>query len=248
MKVRDSCSEDSDRSSIPSRPAASKSAQPPVATASDILGLKRKQTTGRQAVSLELEVDQYLSNPNSGTSILEFWQVVLIRSIYIHMYDFTNLWPLMQEHQHQYPRIFRLAMDIIPIQASSVPCERVFSSGKETMTPQRSRISAQLMEALQILKFSIRKKSKDSKDSESSLKFSDMTWKEELMEFERLARSAPPGDAEAYGRNLEEEKEESDDVSEMDEEEINSEVLGEQMITPELNEDDGADEDEEMYL
>ena len=76
MKVRDSCSKDSDRSSIPSRPAASKSAQPPVATASDILGLKRKQTTGRQAVSLELEVDQYLSNPNSGTSILDFWQVV----------------------------------------------------------------------------------------------------------------------------------------------------------------------------
>ena len=104
----------------------------------------------------------------------------------------------MQEHQHQYPRIFRLAMDIIPIQASSVPCERVFSSGKQTMTPRRSRISALLMEALQILKFAIRKGAKDS-----SLKFTDMTWKEELMEFERLARSAPPGDAEAYGRSLE---------------------------------------------
>ena len=46
-------------------------------------------------------------------------------------------------------------MDIIPIQASSVPCEWVFSSGKATMAPQRSCISAQLMAALQILKFSI---------------------------------------------------------------------------------------------
>ena len=100
----------------------------------------------------------------------------------------------MQEHQNQYPRIFRLAMDIIPIQASSVACERVFSSGKQTMTPRRSRISAKLMEALQILKFSIRKGTKDE-----TLKFTDMTWKEELKEFERLARSAPPGDAEAYG-------------------------------------------------
>ena len=148
----------------------------------------------------------------------------------------------MQEHQHQYPRIFRLAMDIIPIQASSVACERVFSSGKQTMTPRRGRISAQLMEALQILKFAIQK--------EAPLKFSDMTWKEELKEFERLARSAPPGDAEAYGRNLEEDKGDSDGISELDEEEINLEVLGEQ-IPPELGDNEGGkgnDDDEDMYL
>jgi hypothetical protein len=47
-------------------------------------------------------------------------------------------------------------MDVIPIQASAVPCERVFSSGKLTITPQRNRISAELMEALQVLKFSIK--------------------------------------------------------------------------------------------
>jgi hypothetical protein len=57
-----------------------------------------------------------------------------------------------QEHQHQYSQMFHLAMDIIPIQASSVPCEQVFPSGKATMAPRRSRISAPLMEALQILK------------------------------------------------------------------------------------------------
>jgi hAT family protein len=122
-------------------------------------------------------------------------------------------------------------MDVIPIQASSVACERVFSSGKQTMTPRRGRISALLMEALQILKFSLRK--------EAPLKFSDMTWKEELKEFERLARSAPPGDAEAYGRNLEEDKGDSDVSSELDEQEINLELLGEQIITGlEDNEDD----------
>ena len=64
---------------------------------------------------------------------------------------------IIQEHEQQYPHIFQLAMDIIPIQASSVPCERVFSSGKETMAPRRRRISAKLMEALQILKYSIKK-------------------------------------------------------------------------------------------
>lgn len=48
-----------------------------------------------------------------------------------------------------------MAMDVIPIQASAVPCERVFSSAKETTTARRNRISPKLMEALQMLKFSI---------------------------------------------------------------------------------------------
>ena len=48
-------------------------------------------------------------------------------------------------------------MNIIPIQASSVPCERVFSSGKETMAPQRRHISPKLMECLQMMKYSIQK-------------------------------------------------------------------------------------------
>jgi hypothetical protein len=44
-------------------------------------------------------------------------------------------------------------MDILPIQASSVPCERVFSSSKETTTPRRNKLHPQLVEALQVLKF-----------------------------------------------------------------------------------------------
>jgi hAT family C-terminal dimerisation region len=48
-------------------------------------------------------------------------------------------------------------MDVLPIQGSAVPCERVFSSGKETTTARRNRISPDLMEALQMLKFAMRK-------------------------------------------------------------------------------------------
>ena len=48
-------------------------------------------------------------------------------------------------------------MDILPIQASAVPSERVFSSAKETTTARRNKLSPELMEALQILKFSITK-------------------------------------------------------------------------------------------
>ena len=46
-------------------------------------------------------------------------------------------------------------MDVLAIQASAVPCERVFSSAKETMAPHWSCISPNLMEALQLLKFSL---------------------------------------------------------------------------------------------
>ena len=44
-------------------------------------------------------------------------------------------------------------MDILPVQASSVPCERVFSSSKETITAKRNSLSPRLVEALQLLKY-----------------------------------------------------------------------------------------------
>src|SRR5271156_2959535 len=87
-----------------------------------------------------------------------------------------------------------MAMDVIPIQASSVSSERVFSSGKQTITPRRSRISPRLMEILQILKFSIRKGRR--------LSFTEgMSWSDELKEFELAARTVPPSDPEAYVGN-----------------------------------------------
>jgi hypothetical protein len=48
-------------------------------------------------------------------------------------------------------------MDYLPVQASSVPCEHVFSSAGLTDTKRRNRIAPMLMEALQILKFIYKK-------------------------------------------------------------------------------------------
>lgn len=55
-----------------------------------------------------------------------------------------------------YPLIFKVACDILPAQASAVPCERVFSSSKETDTHKRNQLSPKMMEMLQILKYRIR--------------------------------------------------------------------------------------------
>ena len=60
-----------------------------------------------------------------------------------------------QENQLCFPTLFAAALDFLPIQGSAVPCERVFSLVKETMSPRRNRINAELMEALQMLKFTI---------------------------------------------------------------------------------------------
>lgn len=104
--------------------------------------------------SLESEVDAYLLDSQTGTSVIGYWQVqalipascITIVLILLHS----------QENQLRYPTLFRAALDYLPIQGSAVPCERVFSSGKETMTMRRNRIGHDLMEALQMLKFSLR--------------------------------------------------------------------------------------------
>jgi len=66
-----------------------------------------------------------------------------------------------QSQQSIYPTLFRAAMDYLPIQASAVPCERVFSSAGETATKRRNRMKPELMEALQMLKFMLKKKHLD---------------------------------------------------------------------------------------
>lgn len=79
-------------------------------------------------------------------------------------------------------------MDLLPIQASSVPCERVFSSSKETMSARRSRIGPDLMEALQMLKYSIKQS--------GGLNFTDgYAWDDELAEMEHLAVESLPDDS-----------------------------------------------------
>jgi hypothetical protein len=63
----------------------------------------------------------------------------------------------LQINKAEFPTLFEIALDYLLIQASSVPCERVFSSAKETDTLKCNRIHPVLMEALQTLKFSLKK-------------------------------------------------------------------------------------------
>ncbi|RXW14039.1 hypothetical protein EST38_g11815 [Candolleomyces aberdarensis] len=141
--------------------------------------------------SIQAEVDAYLADGRIGCgSTLKFWQ----------------------ENREEYPTIYQLAMDILPIAGSAVPCERVFSSAKETMTSRRGRIRPVLMEALQMLKFSLK----------GSLDFTAGTGRE--AEIETLEGSAAqsgrlPDDITTYinhllhGATVEEDSDEEDDDS-----------------------------------
>ena len=86
--------------------------------------------------------------------ILTYWQVHTTFLCLLQM-ELTSA----QTMEKSFPNLFHLTMDILPAQASAVPCERLFSSGKETYTARRNRIQPKLMEALQALKFSSHKNS-----------------------------------------------------------------------------------------
>ena len=64
---------------------------------------------------------------------------------------------IFQINASVFPTLYAMAMDYLPIQASSVPCERIFSSSAETDTKRRNHIGAPLMEALQMQKFMFKK-------------------------------------------------------------------------------------------
>jgi hypothetical protein len=86
-------------------------------------------------------------------------------------------------------------MDILPIQASSVPCERVFSSSKETTTARRNKLNPQLVEALQVLKFE-RKHNK-------MLDFTaGLDKDEEIKELEAIEEAQPTEDLDALFQSL----------------------------------------------
>ena len=74
-KICDCNSEDK----TPAVPVRSAPSKPSKSTAADILGLRQQQQpSANQALSPEREVDQYLSNPDTGSDTITFWQVVLI--------------------------------------------------------------------------------------------------------------------------------------------------------------------------
>lgn len=73
--------------------------------------------------------------------------------------DIVKWW---QDHAVLFPTLARIALDILPCQASSVPCERLFSASKQTADLCRLSLGLKWFEELQIMKFAWRKKILDN--------------------------------------------------------------------------------------
>jgi hypothetical protein len=71
-------------------------------------------------------------------------------------------------------------MDLMPVQATSVPSECIFSASKRTTTARRNRLAPKIMEATQILKFEAKNKRETNFTKGFSLK-------EDLEELEGVA-------------------------------------------------------------
>jgi hypothetical protein len=216
-------------SSVP-RPAPRPTTQPSQRrqqSSRDILGLNQ-HLLPTQDNTVEAEVDRYLSDPVIETSALKFWQVCNFHFQYLNFHGQLCL----QDAKQRYSQLYPLAMDVLPIQASSVPCERVFSSGKETMAPRRQKIKPALMEKLQMLKYGIRKG--------TQLNFTEgMSWAKELIEIEELHKDSIPSDVFSYIKSLGvEEKEEQEQEQEQEEEE--------EAEMGDVDDDDDDDDDDEV--
>jgi hypothetical protein len=111
---------------------------------------------GANEQTVEQEYQAYITAPLSmkTTSIIKFWEASKqgLSSIMV-----TNTDTLFQISCTAFPTLYAMAMDYLPIQASAVSCERVFSSSAETDTKKRNRINPELMESLQMLKHHLKK-------------------------------------------------------------------------------------------
>ncbi|EIN03294.1 hATC-domain-containing protein, partial [Punctularia strigosozonata HHB-11173 SS5] len=105
-------------------------------SAGDLNRLSREALEADDRKRALREFDRYCEEPvvqngiENGLDLLRYWQI----------------------NKHSFPLLYRVALDILPAQASSVACERLFSSAKETDTLRRNRLSPAVMEALQFLK------------------------------------------------------------------------------------------------
>ena len=56
------------------------------------------------------------------------------------------------ERRRRYPRLSRMALDFLTIQATSAECERLFSAAGRMVTPLRSRLDADMIGMCQVLR------------------------------------------------------------------------------------------------
>ncbi|KAL6309508.1 ribonuclease H-like domain-containing protein [Sparassis latifolia] len=100
--------------------------------------------------------DFMLAHPEGNIKPVEQEYNVFFLVLFDSGYTNSCYLPHIQLYYKDFPMLHAIALDYLPVQPTSMPSERVFSSSSDTDTKKRSRITAPLMEALQMLKFSLK--------------------------------------------------------------------------------------------
>ena len=87
--------------------------------------------SSKPLTSIDDELDRYLSQAQCN-------------------YENTIEWWL--GHRHDFPNLYRFALDILAIPAMAADCERAFSTAKLTLRLNRSRLNSERFERMQLLK------------------------------------------------------------------------------------------------
>ena len=111
---------------------------------------------GMQAASAwQAEIHAYLKEVEADVSlpnidVVKWWQVC---TILIFFYSITYNCEF-KDHTHLYPLLAHITLNVLAIPASSVPCEHLFSVGKQTADHCHTRLGTEKFEQLQVMKFS----------------------------------------------------------------------------------------------
>jgi hypothetical protein len=149
---------------------------------------KIKSITPRQ------EAESYLVDMASSSNILSYWAV----RIFVRLSNLGQLSDFFQVQSTRWSSVFRLSLDLLSAQGTSVPCERVFSSAKLTKSDLRNRLSPELMEATQVLKFTLKRHGVSGPELDFT---GHLDWKRRIAELEELcdiADELPPESASDY--------------------------------------------------
>ena len=59
---------------------------------------------------------------------------------------------MFKDHAHEFPMLVRITLNVLPAQASSVTCERLFSGTKQIATDRRASLGPIIFEEIVVMK------------------------------------------------------------------------------------------------
>jgi len=97
-------------------------------------------------------LDSFLYKPKTAHNFSEFDSYINSERVVLETSSDINLFQWWWDHKKEYPTLYQDALDTLSIPAMATECERVFSSAKKLLTPDRNALKDDIIEATECLK------------------------------------------------------------------------------------------------